>query len=372
MKRKILYLILPIFFFFFNVNIALADDSVSCAVQQEKIDKYNSYKDQLASIDCTKTNDETTVMMCNNVNTQTNILITELMKLNDEGDICSDKQEEVNKIIEENEGKCGKIFDDSFSDFVNGLFSLDFAKATVSAEQDALKKAWKNFSKRLVATLLLFLTPTIVNIIISFNVSDKYLSGNAYSCDFDYLVYTKEYNIRYVPKTNSSTTSIVAGDIVSAADALFKKYYEDEWVYSLNSTNSGLFYNDIDSSTNKASRTCCATFVGSVLYLSGVFTEQEINSYGYNSAPATYEFLKSKGWTEVSYENLQPGDVVFTDWESDGLDGNIDHTQIFAGTSDNGEYLWYTAGYTGAWKDHKGEPYSQGNIRVNYVAGLRK
>ena len=245
MKRKILYLILPIFFFFFNVNIALADDSVSCAVQQEKIDKYNSYKDQLASIDCTKTNDETTVMMCNNVNTQTNILITELMKLNDEGDICSDKQEEVNKIIEENEGKCGKIFDDSFSDFVNGFMaffyilgpillilfgSLDFAKATVSAEQDALKKAWKNFSKRLVATLLLFLTPTIVNIIISFNVSDKYLSGNAYSCDFDYLVYTKEYNIRYVPKTNSSTTSIVAGDIVSAADALFKKYYEDEWV----------------------------------------------------------------------------------------------------------------------------------------------
>ena len=84
--------------------------------------------------------------------------------------------------------------------------SLDFAKATVSSEKDALKKASINFAKRLTATLLLFLTPTIINIILSFNISDKYLSGNAYTCNYKYSVFNKKYTITYVPRNNSSTS----------------------------------------------------------------------------------------------------------------------------------------------------------------------
>ena len=77
------------------------------------------------------------------------------------------------------------LFDDDFNNFVKNamavfyvvapilliLFgSLDFAKATVASDPAALKKASTNFAKRVAATLLLFLTPTIINLILSFNI----------------------------------------------------------------------------------------------------------------------------------------------------------------------------------------------------------
>lgn len=228
MRKKFLYIILSIFIFFFNVNVVFSteitnseeESSTKCNYQQRKIDEYKDLTDQLIGIDCTDTSNETNVIICDDSKLKKNLIVTEFMKLNEEKSICSDKQDEVDAIIEENKDKCGKIFDDSFSDFVNGFMvffyilgpillilfgSLDFAKATVSSDQEALKKAGKAFSKRLFATILLFLTPTIVNILISFNVSDKYLSGNAYACDYEYLVYTKQYNIRYVPKNPSNS-----------------------------------------------------------------------------------------------------------------------------------------------------------------------
>lgn len=230
MQRKLLYIILPIFFFFFNTKVVSSNNTVGsadeiltkCSQQQEKIDTYNYLKEQLTGIDCNDTTNETYVIICNDSNIKKNLIVTELMKLDEQNEICSTQQDEVNTIIEENKEKCGKIFDDSFSDFVNGFMvffyilgpilliffgSLDFAKATVASDQEALKKTWKTFSKRLLATILLFLSPVIVNFIISFNVSDKYLSGNAYSCDYEYLVYTKKYNIKYVPRKNLSNNS---------------------------------------------------------------------------------------------------------------------------------------------------------------------
>lgn len=225
MIKRWKYLFLIILVTFFNINVTYADN---CGQIDEKITLYNNYTQALEGLDCEDTSNSETVIACNNYNTNRNIIITELMKENEKGNICDNQQDEVDKIISENEDKCGKIFDDSFSDFINGFMtifyilgpilliffgSLDYTKAVVSSEADAMKKANKNFAKRLTATILLFLAPAIVNITIGMNVSDKYLSGNAYSCDFDYLVYTKEYNIRYVPRTNKSTTNQSTGGI---------------------------------------------------------------------------------------------------------------------------------------------------------------
>lgn len=44
--------------------------------------------------------------------------------------------------------------------------SVDFAKATLAADEKALKKAGTNFSKRVIATALLFMLPLIINLII--------------------------------------------------------------------------------------------------------------------------------------------------------------------------------------------------------------
>ncbi len=374
MKRKIFYIILPIFLFFFNVNVVFADDSVDCGDQQKKIDEYTIINEKLSSLDCTKTNDVNIVTACNDYNSRKNIIVIELMKLNEKKDICSDKQEAVNKIIDENEKKCGKIFDDTFYDLVNKFMvafyilgpillilfgSLDFAKATVSAEQDALRKAWKNFSKRIAATILLFATPTIVNLIISFNVSGRYLTGNAYSCNFNYLVYTKNYNIKYVPKQNSSTNSNVDGDFLKAAELVHKEYETEKWTYSTDLVIS----NNIEASaTNKTNTTCCATFVAVALYKAGYFTEQEINSSSYNAAQGVYDFLKKNKWIVINdYDNLVAGDIVFMDYEPNGV---MNHVQIYAGDG-----TWYNAGSTDSIR--KDSPYAA-NERYRFTVALRK
>jgi hypothetical protein len=46
------------------------------------------------------------------------------------------------------------------------LGSLDFAKASLAQDENALKKAGTNFGKRLIAAVLLFLLPLIINIIL--------------------------------------------------------------------------------------------------------------------------------------------------------------------------------------------------------------
>ena len=42
---------------------------------------------------------------------------------------------------------------------------LDFTKAVASDDQDALKKAWGHFIKRLIAVIILFLLPLLMELI---------------------------------------------------------------------------------------------------------------------------------------------------------------------------------------------------------------
>jgi large-conductance mechanosensitive channel len=46
------------------------------------------------------------------------------------------------------------------------LGGLDFAKASLQSDEDAIKKAGINFGKRLIAAVLLFLLPLIINIVL--------------------------------------------------------------------------------------------------------------------------------------------------------------------------------------------------------------
>lgn len=57
------------------------------------------------------------------------------------------------------------------------LGTLDFIKAAATDDQDALKKAWQNFIKRLIAVIILFLLPLLVELIL-------YIAGLASDCDF--------------------------------------------------------------------------------------------------------------------------------------------------------------------------------------------
>lgn len=220
MDRRFLhyFFVITLLFFIGSVPVSAKENCVSV---KSELEKYDSYVNLLSYIDCTDNSNETNVATCNEFNVRKNIIITDLMKKSDEKQICPNEKRKVNQIIKENKDNCGQIFNEDFNKFVKNVMiifyiagpillilfgSLDFAKATVSSEKDALKKASINFSKRLTATLLLFLTPTIINLILSFNVSDKYLSGNAYTCNYKYSVFNKKYTITYVPRNNSSTS----------------------------------------------------------------------------------------------------------------------------------------------------------------------
>lgn len=219
MNKKFFQHILIIICLFFIGMVSVSAEN--CTSVKSDIDLYDTYEETLKNMDCTDTSDITIVNTCNDTNVKKNIVITKLMKLKEQGKICKSEKSKADKIIEDNKDKCGQIFNDDFNKFVNNammifyiigpilliLFgSLDYAKATVSSEADALKKASVRFAKRIAATLLLFLTPTIIDLILSFNVSDKYLSGNAYTCDYKYMVFNKKYTIGYKTPSNNSST----------------------------------------------------------------------------------------------------------------------------------------------------------------------
>lgn len=355
MDRRFLhyFFVITLLFFIGSVPVSAKENCVSV---KSELEKYDSYVNLLSSIDCTDNSNETNVATCNEFNVRKNIIVTDLMKKSDEKQICSNEKRKVNQIIKENKDNCGQIFNEDFNKFVKNVMiifyiagpillilfgSLDFAKATVSSEKDALKKASINFAKRLTATLLLFLTPTIINIILSFNISDKYLSGNAYTCNYKYSVFNKKYTITYVPRTNSnrnnnSSYNVNGGTIIEVAEQVYNKYRRQGWYYYDATPYLPISYNIESQLHNPNKVTCCATYVAEVLYSARIIGKDVMNSYNYNLANSGIsKMLEDQGWIKITdYNSLQPGDIVF----------NSEHVQIFVGIDSVGNRLYYSMG----------------------------
>ena len=132
-----------------------------------------------------------------------------------------------------------------------------------------------------------------------------------------------------------------AKGILEGAAAVHAMYENNSWAYYTNLNQ--LRWNDIKYSTNNPSKmTCCATFVGSALYVGGVFSESVLNHYNYNSALGINQLCQENNWIKVtSYSQLVAGDIVIMSGSSGG--SSIGHVQIYAG---NG--TWYNAGSTSA------------------------
>ena len=150
--------------------------------------------------------------------------------------------------------------------------------------------------------------------------------------------------------SNGTTNNAAsASGVLGGAKSVHSTYEQEKWAYYSNL--SELKWNDINYSTNNPSkRTCCATFVGSALYVGGVFSESEINKYNYNDTDGISDLCQNNGWTKItSYSDLAAGDIVIMTSNSSG--GAPGHVQIYAG---NG--TWYNAGSTEAIQ--RENPYS--------------
>lgn len=173
------------------------------------------------------------------------------------------------------------------------------------------------------------------------------------------FTYTESAGSSEVPGSTES-----AGSLLEAAEIIHTKYEREVWTYSV----TGLYFGDIKRSMNHPRKiTCCATFVSESLYLSGLLSEEEINSFNYNSSSTTYKYLLTlEGrFVEVkSYANVQAGDIVYMSTNTSGP-GKIGHTQICAGNQ-----TWYNAGSTKAIQ--RDSPYRDtSSVRNKFITAIR-
>lgn len=244
MNKKVIKFLFVLFISFIFMKDAHA---YGCDEIDNMISNYYSYSDKIEKIDCKSPKSEEEAVLCEENTMLKNSIAAELMKINDNGDLCPKNKSSALAIIKENEGKCSKIFDDSLTNFISKVMmffyiagpillvifgTLDYTKVVINSDtQAAMKRANKRFKRRLIATILLFLTPLIVNFILSFNQSGYYLSGNSYACEFNITNYTKDWDIQYVPdekktkKSSGSKSTVIEGGVTTDKEA--KKLSED-------------------------------------------------------------------------------------------------------------------------------------------------
>ena len=252
--------------------------------------------------------------------------------------------------------------------------TIQLTKMVVNPEE---KKNFSRIKNQLLATVLVFVVPVIVNAVVNMMPQTFQISACwSVAGGKDEVMMSKSLN--YInPNEGKAPTlfnkigeyekgkkkefgskraqaagftqsgdygGLAAGDaqgVLAGCDKVHKMYEQQKWYYY---TDLGqLRWNDVKYSTNNPSKaSCCATFVGSALYIGGVFSEAEINKYNYNSQYGISELCEANKWIKInSYGSLQAGDIVIM--SAPGGGSAPGHVQVYAG---NG--TWYNAGSTDA------------------------
>lgn len=113
------------------------------------------------------------------------------------------------------------------------------------------------------------------------------------------------------------------GDILEACEYVTNMLLERVCYYPGKSAVYGVVNNDIKEQFNNCQYFNCATYVSSVLYYSGLLSENEINKYNYHSCTSLSTMLEANNWEKVSYDDMQPGDVL--------IHYNYEHVMVYAG-----------------------------------------
>ena len=203
----------------------------------------------------------------------------------------------------------------------------------------------------------------IKNQLSSTTLRDKLISGLKQEDIIDEEKNSSEINAENITINNIDTKSVTQEDVInetpvdtvqenniitpteflnSANDYHSKLVNDKGWKWS----SAGLFYYDIKKSTYHPKKlTCCATYVASILYLSGLFTENEINNkkgWNYNHPEGIKELCQSKNWTKITnVKDVKAGDIVFYWGGGKEYGRTTGHVMIYAGDG-----KWYNGGST--------------------------
>lgn len=214
--KKILLIVLILFLFIPKVHA-----KVSCSYVSEVINEYYEVVDELEELDCTNASSDSSVAAeCNSKNTRKAVLLAKIFRYNDDFENCN--KAELTNIVKDNKDECHSLLGDDFYDFrktVMGAFyilapffllifgSLDFFKIVVESDMKKVKQHRTNFIKRLIALILLYLSPVAVNFALNLNLSNYNLDGNVYACNTPISYSIKTWNSVYVPPVTPTSSS---------------------------------------------------------------------------------------------------------------------------------------------------------------------
>ena len=227
MKRRIKILVFFAFFVFLIPSVYAEEPYVEenkCSDVGEMVNAYDGIMDQIESLKCSEimgnnsSNDFDTIGKCSDLYTKKSYILSKIFKTNETVGVCASAR--FKEIIKENEEDCSSVLDSSIktvSENIMNIFyivapflvilfgSLDFAKIVVANNPNDIKKHRKNFVRRLVAMILLFLTPAIIRLIFSFNFSGYSLDGNVYVCKRPFNFSLGHWDVTYVPSVTQTT-----------------------------------------------------------------------------------------------------------------------------------------------------------------------
>lgn len=155
---------------------------------------------------------------------------------------------------------------------------------------------------------------------------------NSISTFFENYIFDSEestvmYNLN--PEANETGTIAVGGngDIIASCEAVMELWLKRNMNYS----TEGLTGN-IEYALNTQRIACCGTYVGAVLYHSGLVTKDQLGT-GFNAVQSYPSILESAGWTKVTgnitnWSQAKPGDVLV---QYDTVGNASRHVMIYAG-----------------------------------------
>ena len=207
---------IKIIFILFLLMPSISYAEVKCSEIVESYNNFIDYSNKTANLNCTTNQDLgiNEVNACNDFELKKSLELSKLYKYEESNDECYNAS--IQQILDDNRNKCSSIIDEDLKNLLKKILmifylvgpilvvifgSLDFTKAVVASDEKVMKKAREAFVKRLIALLLLLLSPEIVNLLVGLINEDSIKNTNGYSCDYNYIRYTQKYNVTAVETT---------------------------------------------------------------------------------------------------------------------------------------------------------------------------
>lgn len=315
-KKTIIFLLFVLLVMPFTFNVVYAED---CSDVMAAVNELEEVNQLYSTYECDNTNDSQSISICNTIKIKKTTLLEKLFEYNDEG-TCSSI--DLSSIISDYENNCSNRFSSKLkviTDSVMKLFfisapfiiiifgSLDFFKIITGSNPDEAKKHRTNFIKRLIAFVLLYLTPFIVEKL--FSITPYNINGVNYVCTED-INFGSTYTASEISGIYGGNNYSNGGNgqiIADAAKELLQYAHDNNFQYGCPSTGFETSF----SPSNKGKQICCATLASAAIYKAGI---EEIKGLGgmLHSSPGLASYLDKLDWIFITNkEDLQPGDIVF-------------------------------------------------------------